>query len=214
MYRFLFPLAALTRLGRCPSPTCACGAHIECGPARFRRFLASRRTRHRTWRACHQSCRRRNCRFALRFWCVALGVCLPCACTCIVVRFNSVRDAQKILPMPREESHDDANTVTGTPANPGCVTGIARVLHDPSQWGRVKKGDIAVIQSTSSSFNILLPLLGAIVTDYGGTLTHAAICAREFGIPAVTACWDATTRIRDGATITVDGAAGKVFIVK
>ena len=60
---------------------------------------------------------------------------------------------------------------------------------------------------------VVLPLLGAIVTDRGGQLSHAAIVAREFGIPAVVGTRDATSTIPDGATVQVDGSAGEVRVV-
>ena len=75
---------------------------------------------------------------------------------------------------------------------------------------RIAKGDVLVTESTTEAFNILLPLLGGIVTDNGGLLSHAAIVAREYGIPAVLATGIATRRIKDGQTITVDGGAGTV----
>ena len=67
--------------------------------------------------------------------------------------------------------------------------------------------------STSSAFNVVLPLLGAIVTDRGGQLSHAAIVARECGIPAVVGTMKATTAIPDGARIRVDGTAGRVEVL-
>jgi pyruvate,water dikinase len=59
----------------------------------------------------------------------------------------------------------------------------------------------------------VLPLLGAIVTDRGGLLSHAAIVSREYGIPAVVGCTDATARISDNARLRVDGKAGEAVIV-
>ena len=67
-------------------------------------------------------------------------------------------------------------------------------------------------QSTTEAFNILLPLLGAIVTDAGGLLSHSAIVAREYGIPGVVGTRDATDRIADGVTVRVDGDAGEVTV--
>ena len=70
-----------------------------------------------------------------------------------------------------------------------------------------------VFESTSEAFNILLPLLGAIVTDSGGLLSHPAIVAREYGIPGVVGTRDATDRIPDGARVRVDGDAGEVTVL-
>ena len=73
--------------------------------------------------------------------------------------------------------------------------------------------DVLLTESTSEAFNILLPLLGAIVTDSGGLLSHSAIVAREYGIPGVVGTRDATDRIPDGARIRVDGEAGEVTVL-
>ena len=70
-----------------------------------------------------------------------------------------------------------------------------------------------VTESTTEAFNILLPLLGAIVTDSGGLLSHSAIVAREYGIPGVVGTREATERIPDGARVRVDGDAGEVTVL-
>jgi pyruvate,water dikinase len=103
--------------------------------------------------------------------------------------------------------------ITGRPVSPGTVTGIARIIGHPEECNRLQQGDVLVTASTSSAFNVVLPLLGAIVTDRGGQLSHAAIVAREYGIPAVVGTTNATDIIPDGARVTVDGAAGTVEIV-
>jgi pyruvate,water dikinase len=83
----------------------------------------------------------------------------------------------------------------------------------PSDFDRIVKGDVLVTESTSEAFNILLPLLGAIVTDRGGLLSHAAIVAREYGIPSVVGTREATSLIADGARVSVDGDKGEVTVL-
>jgi pyruvate,water dikinase len=78
---------------------------------------------------------------------------------------------------------------------------------------RLQKGDVLVTATTTESFNIVLPMIGAIVTDNGGLLSHAAIVSREYGIPGVVGCRDATRRIPDGARVEVDGGAGEVRVL-
>lgn len=112
----------------------------------------------------------------------------------------------------REKQNEPA-TVSGFAASPGDVTGIARLVLDPRDMSRVQKGDILIARATTPSYNALLPLLGAIVTDRGGTLSHAALVAREYGIPAVVGTGNATELIRDGARVRVDGAAGTVQVL-
>ena len=76
--------------------------------------------------------------------------------------------------------------------------GRAPPVAGPSEFGRIEQGDVLVTESTTEAFNILLPLLGAIVTDNGGLLSHSAIVAREYGIPGVVGTREATERIADG----------------
>lgn len=113
----------------------------------------------------------------------------------------------------REKQKAAATQVSGFAASPGLVTGIARVVLHASDMARVQQGDVLIARATTPSYNALLPLLSAIVTDRGGTLSHAALVAREYGIPAVVGTGNATELIRDGARVRVDGAAGTVQVV-
>lgn len=88
------------------------------------------------------------------------------------------------------------------------------MITNPDDFSAIEEGDVLVAEMTSSAFNVALPLLGAIVTDKGGMLAHPAIVAREFGIPGVVSCEDATDRIRDGDNIVVDGDAGTIEFVE
>ena len=92
-------------------------------------------------------------------------------------------------------------------------TGTARLLMGPSELGRLRAGDVLVTPTTTEAFNVVLPLVGAIVTDAGGLLSHPAIVSREYGIPGVVGTLDATTLIPDGALVEVDGAAGEVRVL-
>jgi pyruvate,water dikinase len=106
----------------------------------------------------------------------------------------------------------DAKTVRGTSASPGIHTGIARVVGGPTEFGRLQQGDVLVTATTTEAFNIVLPLIGALVTDTGGLLSHAAIVSREYGIPGVVGCKDATVRIADGTQVTVNGTTGEITL--
>jgi len=105
------------------------------------------------------------------------------------------------------------STIVGKPVSPGVYRGPARLILEPNDLNRLEKGDVLVTVSTSASFNVVLPLLGAIVTDKGGQLSHAAIVAREYGIPAVVGTLRSTTTVRDGAHIEVDGTQGHVRLL-
>jgi rifampicin phosphotransferase len=103
-----------------------------------------------------------------------------------------------------------AAKVSGFAASPGQVTGTARLVLDPRDMDRVRKGDLLITRATSPAYNALLPLIGGVVTDRGGTLSHAAVVAREYGIPAVVGTGNATELIKDGARVRIDGATGTV----
>jgi len=110
-----------------------------------------------------------------------------------------------------EEEHEE-DMLRGLAASGGVYEGPARRVAGPDEFDRIVQGDVLVTESTSEAFNILLPLLGAIVTDSGGLLSHSAIVAREYGIPGVVGTREATDRIPDGALVRVDGDAGEVTV--
>jgi pyruvate,water dikinase len=111
------------------------------------------------------------------------------------------------------EPRTDENTVRGIGVSPGTYEGTARVIRSTEEFGRIQEGDVLVTNSTTTAFNIVLPLLGAIVTDRGGLLSHAAIVAREYGLPAVVGSTDATAVIPDGARVRVHGSEGEVEVI-
>jgi pyruvate,water dikinase len=111
------------------------------------------------------------------------------------------------------EAQHDEDLLRGLAASPGVYEGTARLVSGASDFGRIVKGDVLVTVSTTEAFNILLPLLGGIVTDSGGLLSHSAIVAREYGIPGVVGTREATSRIADGARVRIDGGAGEVTVL-
>ena len=96
----------------------------------------------------------------------------------------------------------------------GIYEGTARIISGPEDFARLQPGDVLITKNTSAAFNVVLPILGALVTDRGGLLSHAAIVSREYGIPGVVATKTATSTIADGATVRVDGEAGTVMAVQ
>jgi phosphohistidine swiveling domain-containing protein len=111
------------------------------------------------------------------------------------------------------QAQNEDTVLYGIAASKGVYEGPARRVSGPSEFDWIVKGDVLVTESTSEAFNILLPLLGAVVTDNGGLLSHAAIISREYGIPGVVGTREATERIADGVRIRVDGDAGEVTVL-
>lgn len=101
------------------------------------------------------------------------------------------------------------DALVGTPASAGTATGRVRVILDPV-GAHLEPGEILVAPSTDPGWTPLFMTAGALVMEMGGVISHGAVVAREYGIPAVVGLPDATTRLRTGQTVTVDGAAGTV----
>lgn len=100
--------------------------------------------------------------------------------------------------------------LVGSPSSPGRAQGIARVISGPEDFARFNPGEVLVATATSPMWTPLLGIAAAAVTEVGGPFAHAAIVAREFGIPLVDGATDATRVIADGSTIVVDGMSGTV----
>jgi pyruvate,water dikinase len=118
-------------------------------------------------------------------------------------------DAWSRVPDPR-----DANELHGYAASAGVVEGVARVLTSPNDIGQVCEGDILICPVTNPSWAPIFGKIRAAVSDIGGTMSHAAIVAREYGMPAVVGTGQATKRIRTGQRVRVDGSRGVVTILE
>lgn len=99
----------------------------------------------------------------------------------------------------------------GVGASPGIATGHVRIVKSAKQLGKVKKGDVLVARMTSPDYVPAMKRAGAIVTDEGGTTSHAAIVSRELGIPCVVGTGEATKLLRDEMVVTVHGGIGEVY---
>jgi len=108
----------------------------------------------------------------------------------------------------------DGEVLEGTSASPGVAVGTARVVRGPEDFARLTAGDVLVCTTTTPAWTPLFASAGALVTDTGGILSHAAIVAREYGLPAVVGCDVATSAIHDGARVEVDGGAGRVRLLR
>jgi pyruvate,water dikinase len=107
----------------------------------------------------------------------------------------------------------DENLLRGTGASAGVAHGIARVVMGPDDFARVAPGEIIVCPSSNPSWVPLFSVAGGLLTNTGGVLSHAAVVAREFGLPAVVGLKDVTTRVADGRTVELDGTTGYVRLL-
>jgi phosphohistidine swiveling domain-containing protein len=122
------------------------------------------------------------------------------------------RFAMKFNGMPSMEE-SSADEIHGSSGSAGTVRGTARIISSINEAGRLQPGDILVAETTAPPWTPLFATVAAVVTDTGGVLSHCAVVAREYGIPAVVGTQIATVAIKDGDTIEVDGDAGIVRIV-
>jgi pyruvate,water dikinase len=105
-------------------------------------------------------------------------------------------------------------TIAGAPGSAGVAEGCVRCLAHPDEGDRLQTGEILVTAQTNIGWTLVFPKTAAIVTDVGAPLSHAAIVARELGIPAVLGCGNATMRLKTGDRVRVDGTHGKVEILR
>jgi pyruvate,water dikinase len=111
------------------------------------------------------------------------------------------------------EEVGDANELQGTGASAGVVRGPARVALGSEDFERIQRGDIIVCPSSNPSWVPVFAIAAGLVTNTGGVLAHAAVVAREFGLPAVVGVAGATDKIPDGRMVEIDGTAGTVRLL-
>ena len=109
-------------------------------------------------------------------------------------------------------AHLDAQRLQGTGTSPGVVTGMVRILRTPEDGARLQKGDILVTRATDPGWTPLFLKAGGLVVELGGMLSHGAVVAREYGLPAVANVPGATTQLKDGQWVTIDGRQGVVWV--
>ena len=107
----------------------------------------------------------------------------------------------------------DKVQLKGIAASPGVATGIVKVVHGAQDSAKFNEGDILVAEVTEPTTVMMMNKAAAIVTDRGGITSHAAVISRELGVPCVTATKTATTELKDGLTVRVDGTSGEVHQV-
>jgi pyruvate,water dikinase len=118
----------------------------------------------------------------------------------------------RLLGVTPPDENPDPNIIRAVAGSPGVYTGTARVVRSLNEAGALEEGEVMVCEMTLPPWVPLFSIAGAIVSDVGGVLSHCAIVAREFDVPAVVGSQDGTTRIQTGQTITVDGTHGVVYL--
>jgi len=112
------------------------------------------------------------------------------------------------------ENIGESKMITGSPGSAGRVEGLVRRINEPGEGDQLQDGEVLVTAQTDIAWTLLFPRAAAVVTDVGAPLSHAAIVARELGIPAVVGCGDATMRLSTGDLVCVDGARGIVEVLE
>lgn len=108
---------------------------------------------------------------------------------------------------------DTADVISGSPVSPGVVEGIVHVVFNPHE-SQLAPGEILVCPGTDPAWTPLFMAAGGLITEVGGMMTHGSVVAREYGIPAVVGVHQATTRLKNGQKIRVDGTAGKIVVIQ
>ena len=117
------------------------------------------------------------------------------------------------MPIDLSVSAGESDVITGVGVSPGVVEGYARVVIDPD-FDEVEPGEILVAASTDPRWASIMFISAALVVDIGGALSHAAIVARELGVPCVVNTGTGSRRIRTGDRCRVDGKTGTITILQ
>ncbi|MDO5053101.1 MAG: PEP/pyruvate-binding domain-containing protein [Pseudoclavibacter sp.] len=130
----------------------------------------------------------------------------------LVARRGRRRPAAEAVWWDRGEA-GRGRTVVGLPASGGRAAGLARIVRGPAEFELLRDGEVLLCPATDPAWTPLFALAGAVVAERGGPLSHAAIVAREYGIPAVLGAHGATSTVPDGARVLVDGDAGRLELL-
>lgn len=120
--------------------------------------------------------------------------------------------AEKFVDLYRSQSVGEDHAVVGMPASPGSYTGPVRIVRNVGDFAKIQEGDVLVAPVTAPAWTPLFRRASAVVTDSGSLFAHASLIAREYGLPAVVGTGNATTTLRDGMVVTVDGSRGVVDV--
>lgn len=123
---------------------------------------------------------------------------------------RAIKSMWEMFPRMVGATRSERAIMSGSPASAGRATGYVRIVRGPHEFDDLQPGEILVAPLTAPAWTPLFTRAAAVVTDVGSAAAHASIIAREYGIPAVVGCGDATARLRTGMRVTVDGNTGNV----
>jgi phosphoenolpyruvate synthase/pyruvate phosphate dikinase len=121
-----------------------------------------------------------------------------------------ILDERRQSALPNKPTGDETFLVCGTSASRGAIGGIAQVIHDPSEYSSLQPQSILVTPMTHPDISVVAGRIIGIITDHGSILCHAAIIAREWELPCIVGCQNATTVIQTAQHIWMDSASGIV----
>ncbi len=131
------------------------------------------------------------------------------------LKYKNLKNTPVVDPrLYRIKNNEKGAILTGTAGSSGIAEGTARIIRNSSEFDKLQHNDILIAPYTNPSWTPLFERALGIVVDTGGAMSHAAIVAREYGIPAVMGTVDGTTKIKDGDKIRIDGTSGSVFTIK
>ena len=122
--------------------------------------------------------------------------------------------AEKMVKKSEEQKtsiNQSKEILIGLPASPGIATGVAKLVKDANDLGKIEKGNLLVTEMTNPDYVAAMERAGAVITDSGGLTSHAAIISREMGTPCIVGTNNATELLKEGQTYTIDGTTGKIY---
>lgn len=127
-----------------------------------------------------------------------------------IVQTRPITTIEKRVESSNEELKGEI-VLSGLGASPGIASGKIKIIHSMNDLSKIQQGDVLVTSMTNPDMVVSMQKSCAIVTDEGGMTAHAAIVSREMGIPSVVGTREATTKLKEGEIITVDGFTGKIY---
>lgn len=132
----------------------------------------------------------------------------------VMVNSNLVFEISKSILSKSSSQKHDVDVIKGVGVSPGIYKGTVHIIPSPDELHEFNSGEILVCSTTNPAWTPVFPMAGAVVTDVGGMLSHGAVVAREYGLPAVLGSVNATKILHDGDLVEVDGEKGMVKILE